>query len=130
MNTVRPQPLVLIADNDVAVNSLLAGLIVERGLRCESAHDGEEALSRLRAGGVDVLVTDLDMPKLSGQDLLGHLEELDPAPRTIVISGYLDGPLEESVRAVPSVQKVLRKPFDVLEFVDVVHDLAVPGDQD
>jgi FixJ family two-component response regulator len=124
------KPLVLIADNDVAVNSLLAGLLVERGLRCESVGDGEAALARLRAGGVDVLVTDLDMPKLSGQDLLGCLDELATTPRTVVISGYLDGPLEATVRAVPAVATVMRKPFDVMQFADVVHALATPAGGD
>ena len=115
---------VLIADNDVAVSGLLSDLLVDRGLSCETVHDGEAALQRLRAGGVSVLVTDLDMPRLSGQELLRHMDEVEKAPRTIVVSGYVDAQVEEDLRRVPTVRHVLRKPFDVIEFADLVESLA------
>lgn len=115
---------VLIADNDVAVSSLLTSLLVDRGLPCETVHDGEAALSRLRAGGVAVLVTDLDMPKLSGQELLRHVGELRPTPRTVVVSGYVDAQAEAELRKVEGVRHILRKPFDVIEFADLVEALA------
>ena len=119
-----PATRVLIADNDVAVSGLLADLLIDRGLPCETVHDGEAALHRLRAGGVAVLVTDLDMPKLSGQELLRRMGELEVAPRTIVVSGYVDAVVEADLRRVPSVRHVLRKPFDVIEFADLVESLA------
>ncbi len=119
-----PATRVLIADNDVAVSGLLADLLTERGLPCETVHDGEAALNRLRAGGVAVLVTDLDMPKLSGQELLRQMGGIEAAPRTIVVSGYVDAVVEADLRRVPAVRHVLRKPFDVIEFADLVESLA------
>jgi DNA-binding NtrC family response regulator len=124
MEPDRAATRVLIADNDVAVNRLLADLLVDRGLQCEAVNDGEAALARLRAGGVSVLVTDLDMPKLSGQDLLQHMVEIEPAPRTIVVSGYVDARIEEELLKIPTVRHILRKPFDVIEFADLVEKLA------
>ncbi len=115
---------VLIADNDAPVNSLLQSILAEQGLDCIGVHDGEAALQRLREGGIGVLVTDLDMPKLDGRQLLDRLADLDPAPPTLVISGYLDSEVEAALRRHPSVCDVLRKPFDVVAFASQVEDLA------
>ena len=116
--------VVLIADNDVAVNSLLADVLRSRGLACESAHDGEQALARIRRGGVTVLVTDLDMPNLDGCGLLVRLVAEASPPRTIVVSGYLDEDVRRSLRALPVVRGVLAKPFDVVAFADLVRRVA------
>jgi CheY-like chemotaxis protein len=116
--------VVLIADNDVAVNELLAQILTDRGLRCESVLDGGEALARLRDGGVCVLVTDLDMPNLDGRALLRHLPELPQAPATVVISGYVDQRLAAELESTPLVRAVLAKPFDVLAFADLVAGLV------
>jgi DNA-binding NtrC family response regulator len=115
---------VLIADNDTAVNSLLTAILTDKGLHCVSVFDGEEALARLHEGGIDVLVTDLDMPKLDGRQLLGRLAEIDPQPATLVISGYLDTVAEDQLRQYAAVRQVLRKPFDVMQFAVLVEQEA------
>lgn len=115
---------VLIADNDTAVNSLLTAILTDKGLHCVSVFDGEEALARLHEGGIDVLVTDLDMPKLDGRQLLGRLAEIDPQPATLVISGYLDAVAEDQLRQYAAVRQVLRKPFDVMQFAVLVEQEA------
>ena len=81
-------------------------------------------LDGLRAGGVDVLVTDLDMPKLDGRQLLDRLTEITPMPATVVISGYLDPVVEEELRGHAAVRHVLRKPFDVVAFAGLVAGAA------
>ncbi|MEE2887397.1 MAG: response regulator [Planctomycetota bacterium] len=115
---------VLLADNDTSVNSLLSAILADSGVRCVSVFDGEQALARLRAGDIDVLVTDLDMPKLNGRQLLDRLSEIEPLPATLVISGYLDRASEEELRGHPAVCHVLRKPFDVAEFARLVEQVA------
>jgi len=127
MPEAKPTPTVLLADNDVAVNALLTEILRDSGLHCESVGDGEQALARLRRGGIAVLVTDLDMPNLDGQGLLEHLSEIDPRPATVVISGYLDREAEQTIGALPSVRHIFRKPFDVVEFAAVVGDIAAQG---
>lgn len=115
---------VMVADNDASVNSLLSAILADSGMRCVSVFDGEQALARLRKGDIDVLVTDLDMPKLDGRQLLGRLGEIEPLPATLVISGYLDPVVEEDLRGHAAVRHVLRKPFDVVEFAALVEQVA------
>lgn len=115
---------VLIADNDRAVGGLLAEVLAQSGLNTSSAFDGEEASRMARCDDVRVLVCDLDMPGLSGLEVLESLQDLPHPPKSVVISGYLDEKIEQRLRALPFVQEVMRKPFDLLVFAAVVRQLA------
>jgi adenylate cyclase len=55
------------------------------------AHDGVEALATLRAnGGIDLVVTDINMPRMDGLALLQKLQENDEGILTIIVSAYGD----------------------------------------
>jgi CheY-like chemotaxis protein len=124
---------VLIADNDPGVTGVLTLFLERAGLRVEAVADGEEALTRLRGGGVDLLVCDLDMPRLSGEDVLAELAGWAAAPPVLVVSGYVDSRLEGELSGHPAVRAVLRKPFDLVEFsrrvVDLVGGASGPGEE-
>ena len=87
-------------------------------------HDGEAALARLRLGGIRCLVTDLDMPGLSGQELLARMTTLEPKPDVVVASGFIDAAVEAELARYPFVREVLRKPFDVMAFTELVAGLV------
>lgn len=123
----EPSGTVLIADNDAGVNGLLQEVLRKRGMRTEAVYDGADALGRLLQGGVSLLVCDLDMPTLAGQELLAHLASIPGAPPAIVVSGYVDESTEAQLRALPVVRGVLAKPFDVFEFAELAASL-VAGD--
>lgn len=115
---------VLIADNDRAVSGLLTEVLAQTGLATCNAYDGEEASRMARDEAVRVLVCDLDMPGASGLEVLESLQDLPKPPKSVVISGYLDSAIEQRLRALPFVQEVLRKPFDLLVFAGVIRRLA------
>lgn len=55
------------------------------------AHDGEEALEVLAANpDVDMVLTDINMPRMDGLTLLGHIQDINPVARTVVVSAYGD----------------------------------------
>lgn len=66
---------VLVVDDDPGLRSLLAEYLGGRGLQVQLAADGEEALARLRAGGVELAVLDLMMPGLDGFQVLTRLRQ-------------------------------------------------------
>lgn len=119
-------PVVLLADNDAAVSGLLAEVLRRSGVNVEQVFDGVSARDRVLAAVPDVLVCDLDMPKMSGIDVLEALRDLARQPPTLVISGYLDAPIEARLAALPFVREVLRKPFDLMAFAARVGVLAQP----
>jgi two-component system alkaline phosphatase synthesis response regulator PhoP len=78
---------ILIVDDEES-DRLLAEAILERaGHEVLLAKDGEEALSMCREGPVDVVVTDLQMPKVHGFELITALRDTDRPPPIIAVSG-------------------------------------------
>lgn len=67
---------VLIVDDDPDVHVLLRGILQRRrftDLRLEGAADGQAGLERLRQGGVDLVLSDVNMPRLTGPELIAAL---------------------------------------------------------
>ena len=110
--------LVLVADNDLQVNDLLVEVLERNGLRTRAVVDGAAALEVIERGGVALLVCDLDMPEMSGHELLKRLHGHPRAPAVLVVSGYLDARSEREFAARPGVHGVFRKPFDVFAFAE------------
>ena len=82
---------VLIVDDSPVMRGFIRRVMTLSGFEvgdCLEASDGEEALARLRDHSVDVILTDINMPKMNGEELLRRLEEdsrLRSVP-TLVIS--------------------------------------------
>ena len=114
----------VIADNDPGVRALLAELARRQGFEVQQASDGEQAKALLAAGGVDLLVCDLDMPKVTGQQLLGWVGQQLQTPIVVVVSGYVDAAIQAGLMAQRGVRTVLRKPFDILAFASLLRGYA------
>lgn len=115
---------VLIADNDRAVSGLLTEVLARVGLRPTNAYDGTAARELVLRTSPKVLVCDLDMPGMSGLEVIESLAELPVPPQVVVVSGYLDGRVEARLAQLPFVREVLRKPFDLLRFAATVERLC------
>lgn len=103
---------------------MLMEFLRRRGLEVEVAPDGEVALRSLEMHPFDLLVCDLDMPVMRGDELLRRIAGSRSAPPTLVISGYVDEFVERELMAHPHVRRVFRKPFDVRGFTEVADRLA------
>jgi len=62
----QESPLVLVADDDRMTRQAVTKALVDHGLRVEQAEDGQQALERAKKGGIDLLILDVVMPRLSG----------------------------------------------------------------
>ncbi len=89
---------VLVVDDEESQRTALASMIKLWGYSVETAGDGQEALDKLGSFGAHVIVTDLNMPRMNGQELLKRLKEDGDAPPVIVQTAY--GSLETSVSMV------------------------------
>jgi CheY-like chemotaxis protein len=79
----------------------------------------------LAHGSVDLLVCDLDMPRVDGHGVLAELARAATQPSVFVVSGYLDPREEERLRGYPFVRAIYEKPFDVLEFAEASRRCAL-----
>ncbi|MHB2017544.1 MAG: ATP-binding protein [Candidatus Xenobia bacterium] len=81
---------VLVAEDQASVRRLITRLLSGRGYLVLDAVDGAHALARLAElkGTVDLLVTDMVMPGMSGQELARRVRAHSPNARVVIISGY------------------------------------------
>jgi len=82
---------VLVADDSLTVRELERKLLAGRGYTVETAVDGMDAWNALRSGGYDLLVTDIDMPRLDGIELVGNVRgDVRLRDLPIIIVSYKD----------------------------------------
>jgi putative two-component system response regulator len=82
---------VLVVDDEVAVRDLLLSQLGAMGLSCRGAADGEQGLALIQEGPVPALVlSDIEMPRLSGLDLLRRLKALDGTIQVVMVTGVQD----------------------------------------
>ena len=83
------QPVILVADDEVMIRNLVTLLLQAHGYVVLSASDGQEGLelSRKYPGKIDMVITDVEMPRLNGMDLCTHLFEERAGIKAIVMSG-------------------------------------------
>lgn len=102
---------VLIADDEPNVADSLALILETQGFRAVPVYSGDTAVERAHSLKPDVLITDLNMPGVSGIEVaLSVLREL-PACRVVVITGQNALSDLKSVRAENKEFPVLQKPF-------------------
>lgn len=109
----RESPHVLVVDDDPAVIYAARALLARRGCHVEAAFKGLDAVARARAGGLDAVLLDLEMPEVNGLSVLAELCALKPAPAVVLIA---DAPTDAAREAVARGEAlaVLRKPVDFL----------------
>ena len=90
--------VIMIAEDDPTVGESLRLLLKKRGYAIHLASNGKEALQLFRQGSVDLVITDLVMPKMDGIELLEAVKELRPETEVIVISAQ--GTIEKAVQAM------------------------------
>jgi two-component system, NtrC family, response regulator AtoC len=102
---------VLIADDEANYRKLFAMMVVDLDVTVLEVGDGEEALAALDRDEVDLVVTDLNMPKMDGMALLKDLVGRPSAPPVVVVTAY--GSIDSAVEAMRlGAIDYLQKPFD------------------
>jgi CheY-like chemotaxis protein len=115
---------VLVVDADNEVRAAAHNLLERQGCVVETARDGTEAVSMVRAagdGGYDAIIADIRLPDMSGYDLLIRLQAvLDPVP-LILMTGFGYDPGHSIVKARQAgVDLVLFKPFRLDQLLETV----------
>lgn len=114
--------VVLIVDDEEGVRDMLRWCLGGCGFDIAVARDGEEALAVIAGGGVDLVVTDLSMPRLGGFRLLEVLSRREQRPAAIVITGF--GTVEMAVQAMRhGASDFLLKPFDPQHLVARIREV-------
>ncbi len=107
---------VLVVDDDDMVRRLVVRILTQRGYRVDSANNGPSALELLLTLDPDVALVDVQMPGMTGLELMPRLKAIRPGLEVVVMTGF--GEISVAVDAVQAgAYQFLTKPFNANETV-------------
>lgn len=103
---------VLLVDDEPRILLLLQSLLKTNKYEVETARDGNSALEIVRAGGIDIMITDLRMTPMDGMALFQEVHKLHPSMPVILLTAYAS--VETAIEAMKQgMFDYLTKPFKV-----------------
>jgi DNA-binding response OmpR family regulator len=116
---------ILLADDDIQLRTMLREILEIENYHVIEVGDGEKTINFLKNNPVDIVITDLIMPKKEGIETINELRKLYPDLPIIAMSGgsmtnsrvYLDIALKLGVI------KAFLKPFDINEMLETIHSV-------
>lgn len=124
----RGTETILLVEDDNALRAVTSDLLRSVGYFVLEANDGDSAIEIAKQHGnsIDLVLTDMVMPGMSGSDLIVHLRRLEPKLATLFMSGYA-GDLVGRASVVGPDTMVLHKPFTRKALLTKVRE-ALTGD--
>jgi len=116
-----PSRHILIVDDEPKVGYFLRRSLelTDKSCKVTTARSGEEALEVLESSPVDLLITDLRMPGISGIDLIRWAKTSSPTTQIILITAYGNAQVKAEAQRL-KIYHYITKPFNVQEFTKVV----------
>jgi len=120
----RGTETILLAEDEQDVREVAREFLESGGYTVIEAHDGAEALELVETheGAIGLLITDMVMPGMSGQELAGRLQQKRTGLRTLYMSGYSERAAAESAQGDSSI-RLLTKPFSRSALLRIVHEI-------
>jgi CheY-like chemotaxis protein len=112
---------VLVVDDDGPVRAVLARQLEALGVQVTTAAGGAQAIVRLDSERFDALFLDLDMPGVTGLDVLLHVQRAAPKMPVVVVTGTLEA------ERIEGAMKVLGKPIDSLALGEALRQALDAG---
>ncbi len=104
------KPRVIVVDDEENIRFALKRWFEANGFDVDLAEDGAVAMEKCAEQEYDVMTLDLEMPRMNGRDTIAAMQRLRPELPIIVLTGYFDKSLDQSLQGVA---KVLVKPLSL-----------------
>jgi len=116
-------PTVLVVDDEPSNLTSIEKIFQKDGLRVKTAHSAREALDILRQHRIDVVLTDLMMPAISGLELLRAIKQISPDVEVVMMTAY--GTVETAVQAMrEGAYDFVEKPLKRMNIVKTARKAA------
>jgi DNA-binding NtrC family response regulator len=123
----RDPPKVLIAEDDPDIRNILALFLGEKGFQVKVADAGDRALAMLAEEPMDLILSDVRMPGMSGLELLREVKERDPEIQLVLMSAYSN--VRDAVEAIQlGAADYVEKPIDFRRLERVLHTVLEKRD--
>ena len=116
---MKPKRTILCVDDDEQSLSIRKVLLETRGYRVLTCSDPNGAIELMKKGGIDLVITDLVMPKLTGAKLIDQLKAVAPETPTLLFSGAVNCCMEDHL-ADAWLPKGEFAPIELLERIRVL----------
>ncbi|HUD47770.1 MAG TPA: response regulator [Candidatus Baltobacteraceae bacterium] len=117
------QRQILIIDDDLSIRYMLGRILVGEGYAVSAAANGEAGLKIAGKGDIDLVLLDLKMPGMSGQETFNVLRAERPEVPVIIISAFS----RQQLAGMDGVSALLQKPLDFPTLLDTIKRiLALP----
>jgi len=113
-------PRVLVVDDDQALLRMIRLSLASEGLHVSTAQDGVAALEALDAAEFDVIVLDLQMPRMDGRAFFHEMTARGHAPQVVILSAYGAKEAQQELK----VAAACPKPFDPDDLIETVRRVA------
>lgn len=117
---------ILLVEDEELLRAGVQEVLEIQGYKVITAPDGEQALACLAAQTIDLIITDLVMPKMDGVDFVKQLRTIKPDLPVIVVSGSTRNIMQrygiDSIQ-VPGANASLPKPFKSVDLIEQVRQL-------
>lgn len=122
--------ILIVDDEPRLLKSIQAGLKTHKdSFAVVTALDGEEAVSILSSAQIDLVITDLKMPKMDGFELLAYITTHHPTLPAIVMTAFSTPDIERKIENTGSL-KLLEKPIDFDELADSIFETLERSDEE
>ena len=114
----------MLVEDEAPVRRIVEEMLTRNGYRVLAAADGLAALevSRAHDGPIDLVITDVVMPRMNADELVAQLEAEHPGIPILFISGYVDDVINRYGVETWS-RRLLGKPFSEAELLDKVREI-------
>ena len=115
---------ILVVEDEAGIRALVLKFLQKRGYEVLEANNGEEALEILtgRHAPIDLLITDMVMPRMGGRELADRLRQMGRELKTLYISGYTED-TSVYLADLPAGNAFLQKPFTLSALLEKVRAL-------
>lgn len=118
---LQPRRVILLAEDEPVIRNLVQTVLGKAGYSIIAAVDGEDAmqLSRVYSGQIDLVLSDIQMPRMDGIRLAEHIREQRPGTPVLLMTGFCQ-------EVLPPGMELLTKPFDLRRLVATIRELLKP----
>jgi CheY-like chemotaxis protein len=116
---MRPKKTILCIDQNEQALAVRKFMLTTRGYRVITAVSGQEALEIFRSGGIDLVLSDLLLSEMDGNEMVRRMKEISPEVPTILVSATVKN-FERANRADAFLPKGACTPVEVLERIRVM----------
>ena len=110
---------ILIVDDERSMRDFLRKMLEKQDYEVKAVGSGADAIAELERDGIDLMITDIKMPDISGIELMERCKKISPDTVVIVITAYASH--DTAVEAMKlGAEDYITKPFDVDEFSIII----------